>query len=72
MVSHVHWVYSAYLLLGEMKDTSLLGIEFRQRRLAQWLQFKGYREILQIATQAGGGQSVKIYCQKVLAGLRAA
>jgi hypothetical protein len=71
-VSHVHWIYSAYLLLGEMEDVDKLGMELRQRRLAEGLQARRYREILQMATQAGGARRVKTHCQTVLAGLHAA
>lgn len=72
MVSHVHWVYSAYLLIGEMENRDGDGIENRQRGLKDWLEAQSYKQILQLATRAGGAGQVKNHCQSALAEIDAA
>ena len=62
VMSHVHWVYCAYILLhmsppGVSCDVKSIG--GKQRQLQQVLENKEKRRILQKLTQIGGVQRYK-------------
>lgn len=71
VMSHVHWVYCAYLLLhmappGLSPGTQSIGD--KQRALQQGLADKEKRQILQKLTQIGGVQRYKDELRQALAG----
>jgi Transposase DDE domain len=71
MVSHVHWVYCAYILLhmsppGLSPESQSLGD--KQRALQQGLAAQEKRHILQKLTQIGGVQRYKDELRQALAG----
>jgi hypothetical protein len=62
VISHVHWVYCAYILLhmsppGVSSDPQSLGD--KQRQLRTYLDAKEKRRILQKLTQIGGVEKFK-------------
>jgi hypothetical protein len=62
VISHVHWVYCAYILLhmsppGVSSDPQSLGD--KQRQLWTYLDAKEKRRILQKLTQIGGVEKFK-------------
>jgi Transposase DDE domain len=72
VMSHVHWVYCAYILL-HMSPPGLSpgaqSIGEKQRALQQGLAAKEKRQILQKLTQIGGVQRYKDELRQALAGL---
>ena len=72
VMSHVHWVYCAYILL-HMAPPALSpraqSIGEKQRALQQGLADKEKRQILQKLTQIGGVQRYKDELRQALAGL---
>ena len=71
VVSHVHWVYCAYILLhmsppGLAPESQSVGD--RQRALQQGLADQEKRHILQKLTQIGGVQRYKDELRQALAG----
>ena len=70
VISHVHWVYSAYILLHMSPPGLPLGdqnIGAKQRQLQQGLADKEKRHILQKLTQIGGVQRYKDELRQALA-----
>jgi hypothetical protein len=71
VMSHVHWVYGAYLLL-HMSPPGLSpgsqSVGDKQRALQQGLADKEKRQILQELTQIGGVQRYKDGLRQALAG----
>ena len=71
VMSHVHWVYCAYILL-HMSPPGLSpgsqSIGDKQRALQQGLADKEKRQILQKLTQIGGVQRYKDELRQALAG----
>src|SRR2546428_6658407 len=71
VISHVHWVYSAYILL-HMSPPGLSpgaqSIGDKQRALQQGLADQEKRHILQKLTQIGGVQRYKAELRQALAG----
>jgi hypothetical protein len=70
VMSHVHWVYSAYILLHMSPPGLPLGdqnIGAKQRQLQQGLADKEKRHILQKLTQIGGVQRYKDELRQALA-----
>jgi hypothetical protein len=70
VISHVHWVYCAYILLqmsppGVSADVESLG--GKQRQLQSFLDHKEKRRILQKLTQIGGVQRYKDELRQALA-----
>jgi hypothetical protein len=70
VMSHVHWVYCAYILLhmsppGVSPDTKSLGA--MQRQLQQLLEDKEKRRVLQKLTQIGGIERYKNELRQALA-----
>jgi len=69
-MSHVHWVYCAYILLhmsppGVPPEAKSLGD--KQRKVQQGLAHKEKRRILQKLTQIGGVQRYKDELRQALA-----
>jgi Transposase DDE domain len=71
VISHVHWVYSAYILLHMAPPGLSPGVQRigdKQRALQQGLADKEKRHILQQLTQIGGVQRYKDELRQALAG----
>jgi hypothetical protein len=71
VISHVHWVYCAYILLHMSPpglSPGVQGIGDKQRALQQGLADKEKRHILQKLTQIGGVQRYKDELRQALAG----
>jgi hypothetical protein len=72
VMSHVHWVYCAYILLHMAPPALSPGAQSigeKQRALQQGLAAREKRQILQKLTQIGGVQRYKDELQQALAGL---
>lgn len=70
VMSHVHWVYCAYILLhmsppGVAAEVKSLG--GKQRQLQSFLETKEKRRVLQKLTQIGGVQRYKDELRQALA-----
>jgi len=71
VISHVHWVYCAYILLHMSPPGLSPGVQSigdKQRALQQGLADKDKRHILQKLTQIGGVQRYKDELRQALAG----
>jgi len=71
VISHVHWVYSAYILLHMSPPGLSAGVRSlgdKQRALQQGLADTEKRHILQKLTQIGGVQRYKAELRQALAG----
>jgi len=71
VISHVHWVYSAYILLHMSPPGLSPGVQSmgdKQRALQQGLADKEKRHILQKLTQIGGVQRYKAELRQALTG----
>jgi hypothetical protein len=71
VISHVHWVYSAYILLHMSPPGLSPGVQSigdKQRALQQGLVDKEKRHILQKLTQIGGVQRYQAELRQALAG----
>ena len=71
VISHVHWVYSAYILLHMSPPGLAPGVQSmgdKQRKLRQGLADQEKRHILQQLTQIGGVQRYKDELRQALAG----
>jgi hypothetical protein len=71
VISHVHWVYSAYILLHMSPPGLAPGVQSmgdKQRALQQGLADKEKRHILQKLTQIGGVQRYKAELRQALTG----
>jgi hypothetical protein len=71
VISHVHWVYSAYILLHMSPPGLSPGVQSlgdKQRALQQGLADTEKRQILQKLTQIGGVQRYKAELRQALAG----
>ena len=71
VISHVHWVYSAYILLHMSPPGLSPGVQSlgdTQRALQQGLADQEKRHILQQWTHIGGGQRSKAALRQALAG----
>jgi hypothetical protein len=71
VMSHVHWVYSAYILLHMSPPGLSPGVQSlgdKQRKLQQGLADKEKRHILQQLTQIGGVQRYKAELRQALTG----
>jgi hypothetical protein len=71
VISHVHWVYCAYILLHMSPPGLSPGVHSmgdKQRALQQGLADKEKRHILQKLTQIGGVQRYKDELRQALAG----
>jgi hypothetical protein len=71
VISHVHWVYSAYILLHMWPPGLAPGVQSmgdKQRALQQGLADKEKRHILQKLTQIGGVQRYKAELRQALTG----
>jgi hypothetical protein len=72
VISHVHWVYCAYILLHMSPPGLSPGVHSigdKQRALQQSLADKEKRQILQKLTQIGGVQRYKDELRQALAGI---
>ena len=71
VISHVHWVYSAYILLHMSPPGLSPGVQSigdKQRKLQQGLADQEKRHILQELTQIGGVQRYKAELRQALTG----
>jgi hypothetical protein len=66
LVSHVHWVYCAYLLSSKQDIGQKKGIEERQRALRKWLEEKPLRKIKQVCSRIGDAMDVRRQCYAVI------
>ena len=66
LVSHVHWVYCAYLLIYDIEPETKKGLEERQRHLKSWLDGRPFRKIIQLSTRYGDKDAITKHCQEVL------
>lgn len=66
LVSHVHWVYCAYLLIHEIEPGKQPGLEQRQRSLNTWLDGEPLRRVIQLSTRYGDKDVITKHCQEVL------
>lgn len=72
-VSHVHWVYCAYLLLRQMDAPAhLASIHYRQLSLGRKLEARKLKGIVQLSTRFDGARQVRGHCRGILEDLRAA
>jgi hypothetical protein len=71
LVSHVHWVYCAFLLLNEINAKKRESIPDCQRRLANAVRAVPFKKIRQLATRAGGKKELRDQCEKALRDLDA-
>jgi len=69
VISHVHWVYTAYLLFQVKAHDEEAGIEELQRKLKAGHDSKYYREIIQLCTRYGEKESIKKHCYEAIEGL---
>jgi hypothetical protein len=72
VMSHVHWVYCAYILLHMAPPGLSPGAQSigeKQRALQQGLAAREKRQILQKLTQIGGVQRYKDELRQALAGI---
>lgn len=72
LVSHVHWVYCAFLLLHEINSKKRESIPNCQRRLLNAVRAVPFKKIRQLATRADGKEQLKIQCEVALRELDAA
>lgn len=69
LVSHIHWVYCAYLLLkrqnleDKQKGSSILQ---RQKILTKKWESQRYKHIIQLSTRFDGVTAIKSHCYEVL------
>ena len=71
VMSHVHWVYCAYILLGMSPPGVSAGVKSlgdQQRQLQQLLANQEKRRVLQQLTQMGGVQRYKDELRQALEG----
>jgi hypothetical protein len=71
LVSHVHWVYVAYILLREFTDSSL-SVPQKQIHVRELFRTHELRNLRQLATRINGKQEVKSHCDRALNELDAA
>ena len=64
--AHVHWVYSAYLLLNQLPVPESAGISERQEWLRQHWEKGKISELYQQTTQYGGLRAIQKRCQSAL------
>jgi len=72
LISHVHWVYCAFLLLDEINAKKRESIPECQRRLTNAVRAVPFKKIRQLATRAGGKEKLKLQCERALQDLDAA
>jgi len=72
LVSHVHWVYCAYLLLNEINAKERDSIPDCQRRLLNEVRAIPFKKIRQLATRTDGKEKIKAQCKQNLFELNAA
>ena len=76
LVSHIHWVYCAYLILLNLALEKEVGMEQRLRMLqAETEQMpwrRHYQEVAAVTTQFGGLKSLRHQCLAALRDLQAA
>jgi hypothetical protein len=71
VISHVHWVYCAYILLNSSPPGFPVGVKsMAQKQLAvnKIIENKGLSAVNQLLTQAKGTQRLKAHIQKALIG----
>ncbi len=71
IVSHVHWVYCAYLLLNSSPPgvpKKMNSIEKKQLMIDKAIKNQGLSAVNQLMTQAKGTQRLKIIIQMALKG----
>ena len=71
VISHVHWVYCAYILLNSSQSGFNIGVKSmaqKQLTINKIIENKGLSAINQLLTQAKGTQRLKAHIQKALNG----
>jgi len=71
VMSHVHWVYCAYILLNSSPPGFAIGVKSmaeKQLMVNKIIENKGLSAVNQILTQAKGTQRLKAHIQKALNG----
>jgi Transposase DDE domain len=69
VISHVHWVYCAYLLIFEVKLEKGGGLETRQRELKTWIDSRHLKNIIQLCSRFGRKDAIETYCNEALSDL---
>jgi len=73
VISHVHWVYCAYILLNSSPPGIPIGIKSmaeKQLKVNKLIENKGLSAVNQLMTQVKGPQRLKTLIQKALIGCR--
>ena len=69
VMSHVHWVYCAYILLNSLPPAFATGVKSmaeKQLIVDKIIENKGLSAVNQLLTQAKGAQRLKTHIQKAL------
>jgi len=66
LVSHVHWVYCAYLLLNEQTKKGDPPMHEKQRRIRELFHAHELKTIRQLNTRIDGKKEVKRHCERAL------
>lgn len=72
LIAHIHWVYCAYMILGEINAKKKESIPVCQRRLNNAIHAVPLKKIRQLATRIGGKEELRRQCEKALRDLDAA
>lgn len=73
LVSHVHWVYCAYLLLRQVEAPAhQTSIHHRQLSLGRKLEAGKLKKVIQLSTRFDGAQQVRGHCREALEEVHAA
>ena len=71
VMSHVHWVYCAYILLNSSPPGFAIGVKSmaeKQLMVNKIIENKGLSAVTQLLTQAKGTQRLKAHIHKALNG----
>jgi hypothetical protein len=75
LISHIHWVYCAYLLLKKQiikEQAKGFSILHRQQILTKKWESQRYKHIIQLTTRFDGVSAIKNHCYEVLAKFKSA
>ena len=72
LISHIHWVYCAYLLLHEIPGLEIKGIKKRQQWISAQLSIANNRHLFQLTTRIDPISNVKNHLQEAFDDLMAA
>lgn len=72
LISHVHWVYCAYLLLQEIKAPPDIGISGRQKIIRNLCHEFELKKIINLTNRFGGIHYIKKHCFEAIEALKVA